>query len=123
TFHLQHNSAQLIRNTIGQVGGITSVVQQGLVLITELLVLLGVSTLLIALEPLGAVLVMSPLGLAGWAFNRFTRSYLQRWGETFQVHEGMRIQHLQQGLGGAKDVKLLGRESDFLAQYGQHNAG
>jgi ABC-type multidrug transport system fused ATPase/permease subunit len=123
TFHLQHNSAQLIRNTIGQVGGITSVVQQGLVLITELLVLLGVSTLLIAVEPLGAILVMSTLGVAGWAFNRFTRSYLQRWGETFQVHEGMRIQHLQQGLGGAKDVKLLGRESDFLAQYGQHNAG
>jgi ABC-type multidrug transport system fused ATPase/permease subunit len=33
----------------------------------------------------------------------------------------LRIQHLQQGLGGAKDVKLLGRESDFLNQYSIHN--
>jgi ABC-type multidrug transport system fused ATPase/permease subunit len=30
---------------------------------------------------------------------------------------------LQQGLGGAKDVKLLGRESDFLAQCRLHNSG
>jgi ABC-type multidrug transport system fused ATPase/permease subunit len=28
---------------------------------------------------------------------------------------------LQQGLGGAKDVKLLGRELDFLNQYQTHN--
>jgi len=28
---------------------------------------------------------------------------------------------LQQGLGGAKDVKLLGRENDFLKQYSIHN--
>jgi ABC-type multidrug transport system fused ATPase/permease subunit len=33
----------------------------------------------------------------------------------------MRIQHLQQGLGGVKDVKILGRESQFLAEYDFHN--
>jgi len=45
-----------------------------------------------------------------------------RWGKVRQHHEGLRIQHLQQGLGGAKDVKLLGREGDFLAQYHLHHA-
>jgi hypothetical protein len=34
----------------------------------------------------------------------------------------VRIQHLQQGLGGAKDVTLLGRETDFLEQFCLHNA-
>ena len=29
------------------------------------------------------------------------------------MHEGLRLQHLQQGLGGAKDVKLLGRETEL----------
>jgi ABC-type multidrug transport system fused ATPase/permease subunit len=33
----------------------------------------------------------------------------------------LRLQHLQQGLGGAKDVKLLGRETEFLQQYSEHN--
>jgi hypothetical protein len=34
----------------------------------------------------------------------------------------LRLQHLQRGLGGAKDVKLLGRETDVLDQYRMHNA-
>ena len=123
SFHLQRNSAQLIRNTIGQVGDISNVIQQGLMLATEILVLIGISALLISVEPLGAILVVSILGLAGWGFNRFTRSHILRWGEARQHHEGLRIQHLQQGLGGAKDVKLLGREKEFFAQYQLHNAG
>jgi ABC-type multidrug transport system fused ATPase/permease subunit len=123
SFHLQRNSAELIRNTIGHASSITSVVQQGLLLLTEILVLLGISALLLIVEPLGAILVVSTLGLAGWGFNRFTHNQVLRWGKTIQHHEGLRIQHLQQGLGGAKDVKLLGRESEFLAQYCAHNAG
>jgi len=123
TFHLQHNSAQLIRNTISQIGAITGVIQQGLMLIAELLVLFGISALLLMVEPIGALLVVSILGLAGWSFYHFTRSRILRWGEARQHHEGLRIQHLQQGLGGAKDAKLLGREDDFLAQYSTHNTG
>lgn len=123
TFHLQRNSAQLIRNTIGQVGDITNVIQQGLMLTTEILVLFGIAMLLLIVEPIGALLVVSTLGLAGWGFNHYTRSHILRWGEARQLHEGLRIQHLQEGLGGVKDVKLLGRESDFLAQYRRHNIG
>jgi ABC-type multidrug transport system fused ATPase/permease subunit len=123
TFHLQRNSAQLIRNTIGQVGSIISVIQQGFMLLTEIMVLVAISAMLLVVEPLGALLVVSVLGVAGWGFNRVTRNHILRWGIALQKHEGLRIQHLQEGLGGAKDVKLLGRESDFLAQYSLHNAG
>lgn len=123
TFHLQRNSAQLIRNVIGQVGDMTNVMQQGLMLATELFVLIGVSLLLISVEPIGALLVVFSVGLAGIGFHRFTRKRISRWGEARQHHEGLRIQHLQQGLGGAKDVKLLGREDEFLNQYRTHNAG
>ncbi len=122
-FHLQRNSAQLIRNTLGHASGISGVIQQGFLLILEVLVVLGISVMLLAVEPFGAVLVVSVLGLAGWGFNRLTRGYMLRWGEAFQLHEGLRIQHVQEGLGGVKDVKLLGRESDFFAQYGFHNIG
>jgi ABC-type multidrug transport system fused ATPase/permease subunit len=120
-FHLQRNSAQLIRNTIGQVGEATGVMQQGLALITESLVLLGISVLLFSIEPLGALLLVSTFGLAGWGFNLFTRSHILRWGEARQHHEGLRIQHLQQGLGGAKDLKLLGCEREFSSNYRLHN--
>ena len=121
SFHLQRNSAQLLRNTLNSVNGVTNVIQQGLILIAEGLVLIGFSGLLLWVEPRGALVIVITLGGAAWAFHRVTRKRIARWGKASQHHEGLRIQHLQQGLGGAKDVKLLGRESDFLAQYSNHN--
>lgn len=122
TFHLQRNSAQLIRNVINEVSLCTNNgIRPGMMLFTESLVLLGLCSLLLVVEPLGALIVVSVLGTAAWGFHHFTRSRIARWGEARQHHEGLRIQHLQQGLGGAKDVKLLGRETDFLDQYRLHN--
>lgn len=123
TFHLQRNSAQLIRNAIGQVSDVTNVVQQGMMFLTELLVMIGILILLIYVEPLGALLALGTLGGAVLGFGYLTRGYLQRWGVARQLHEGLRIQHLQQGLGGAKDVILLGRGGNFLLQYEEHNQG
>lgn len=123
TFHLQRNSAQLIRNVTTEIGMFGVVIQIILTVITEGMVALGIWLLLLSVEPVGALLVVSAVGLAGFGFHRMTRMRLLRWGEARQLHEGLRIQHLQQGLGGAKEVKLLGREADFLARYNEHNLG
>jgi ABC-type multidrug transport system fused ATPase/permease subunit len=122
TFHLQRNSAQLIRNVTGETGGFTEAIVSGLSITTELLVLLGISTLLLAVEPVGTLIAVLILGAAAWSFHYGMRTRLLRWGETRQLHDGLRLQHLVQGLAGAKDVKLLGRESNFLDQYRLHNA-
>ena len=120
-FHLQRNSAQLIRNTIRQVDQIRAVTQVGLTLGAECFVLVGISALLFVVEPTGTLWVVGTLSVAGWLFQRVTRERLFRWGTARQFHEGLRLQQLQQGLGGAKDLKLLGREAGFLEKYGEHN--
>ena len=122
TFHLQRNSAQLIRNVTGEVAMFTEAIMSTMLVLTESLALLGIATLLLLVEPLGALIVVLVLGGAAWIFYRGTRSRIARWGVARQHHDGMRLQHLQQGLGGAKDVKLLGRERDFLEQYDLHNS-
>lgn len=121
TFHLQRNSAQLMGSVTGEVAMFGGALIQVMLLLTEGLVLLGIASLLLVVEPLGAVIVVLVLGGAAWGFHRVTRARITRWGQVRQRHEGLRTQHLQQGLGGAKDVKLLGREGDFLAQYRVHN--
>ncbi len=121
TFHLQRNSAELVRNVTGEVGAFTVVISNVQLLIAELMVLVGIAILLFVVEPLGALIVAIVLGGAAWGFHRITRARISNWGVERQFHDGLRIQHLQQGLGGVKDVKLLGRESDFLAQYHTHN--
>jgi len=123
TFHLQRNSAQLIRNAINEVNAFTvNALMAGMTLLTEVLVLFGLSVLLLMIEPVGAIIVAIVLGVAGWGSLYFTRSRLVRSGEARRHHDGLRIQHLQQGLGAVKDVKVLGRESDFLQRYAVHNA-
>jgi ATP-binding cassette, subfamily B, bacterial PglK len=122
SFHLERNTAELIRNVTIESNHFTNnVVCPAMLLMTEGLVLLGITILMMVVEPLGMVLVACVLGLAAWSFQRVTKSYTLRWGEDRQYHEGQRIQHLQQGLGGAKDVKLSGHESDFFAQFNTHS--
>jgi ABC-type multidrug transport system fused ATPase/permease subunit len=122
TFHLQRNSAELIRNAMNEVAQFTgNAMIPGMQLLTEGLVVVGLCALLLVVEPLGALVVVSVLGVAAWAFHQMTRGPVLRWGKQRLHHDGLRIQHLQQGLGGAKDVKLLGREAEFLHRYRIHN--
>ena len=122
-FHLQRNSAQLIRNAVNEVHKLWFLIlNPTLVVLGEGLVLVGVTCLLFIVEPIGALIVVLVLGCAAWGFHLYTRGRLLRLGIARQHHDGQRIQELQQGLGGVKEAKLLGRESGFLAKYEQHNA-
>jgi ABC-type multidrug transport system fused ATPase/permease subunit len=96
TFHLERNSAQLIRNATTEVSMFTSVNLSILGLMTEGLVVFGISVMLVAVEPAGALVVVAIMGLAAWLFYRLSRTHLLRWGRARQHHEGLRIQHLQQ---------------------------
>jgi ABC-type multidrug transport system fused ATPase/permease subunit len=123
TFHLQRNSAQLTRNVVNEVNLLTfTCILPAMSMLTEVLVMLGLCVLLLVFEPLGAVIVLSVLGVAAGGFHYFTRRRITRWGEARQHHEGLRMQHLLQGLGGVKDVKLLGRETEFLELFRLQNA-
>ncbi len=124
TFHLQHNSAQLTRNIVTEVTMFGNMVLlPTMLLLTDGLVLVGIALLLLIVEPAGALCMLAVLGGAGFLFQYATRGPLQRWGKARQHHEGKRIQHLLQGFGGVKEIKVLGREAELFAQYEVHNLG
>lgn len=121
TFHLQRNSSQLMRNVGSEVGMVSGAIQHLMSLTTEGLVLLAITSLLVLVEPVGALVVVLVVGSVGWIFQRATRARIASWGKLRQYHSGLAVQHLIQGLAGAKDVKLLGREQDFISKYDFHN--
>lgn len=121
TFHLQKNSAQLIRNVVSEVSLFRGILSGAMQLLSEMLVLAGIAILLLVIEPVGSLAVVLFFLILVWGFHLLTHGKLARWGEARQYHDGWRVQHLQQGLGGIKDIKLLGREGNFLAQYDTHN--
>lgn len=118
-FHLRRNSAELLSH-IANVSAVSSSATTYLALITEALIIVGVAILLIAVEPIGSLLVVAVLGIAGYAFQFATRASIRRSGETRWLHGRLSLQHQTQALGGVKDVKLLGREDDLIAQFQLH---
>lgn len=121
TFHMQRNSALLVRNVTTGVGQFAGAILATTMLATEILLLAGIAGLLLYAEPVGALVVGGVLALAVLSFYRLTKEPILRWGEARQYHEGQRLQHLQQGLGGVREVKMLGREENFVANYELHN--
>jgi ATP-binding cassette, subfamily B, bacterial PglK len=122
TFHLQRNSAELMRNTFSEADLFaTNVVTPIMQFLAECLVVFGLTALLFYIEPMGVLIVTGIIAASAWGFSRLTQPYIARWGVLRQHHAGLRIQHMQQGLGGVKDIKLLGREAEFLEQFRLHN--
>jgi ATP-binding cassette, subfamily B, bacterial PglK len=120
TFHLQRNSAELIRNVTGEVFEFLATVQSVMVIAAEVLVLIGISTLLLIVEPYGFFAVSGLVAITGSMLFLFTRKKVTKLGGERQEHDGKLLQHLQQGLGGVKDAKLLGCEEEFIKQYRYH---
>ena len=65
-FHLNRNSAGLSYNAIALPNGVAGVVQNGLVLVTEVMVLASICGLLLVLQPFGALATMTFIGGAGY---------------------------------------------------------
>jgi ABC-type multidrug transport system fused ATPase/permease subunit len=122
-YHLQRNSSVLIRNSQSSTALMGGVFDPALSIMTDSLVTLGLFSLLIKLQPIGTLTTLAVFGLSALLFRRITNARIKRWGEAQIHYKHMVIQHLQQGLGGVKDVKILGREDFFVSEYSHQLAG
>ena len=120
SFHLYQNSSLLIRNSQNSSALMSGTIDPTLMILTDALVTVGLFVLLVLLEPRGTIVTIIVFGVSAWTFRRFTNQRIRRWGEAQNFHKGMILRHLQQGFGGVKDVKVLGRENHFVSQYTEH---
>lgn len=120
SFHLNQNSSLLIRNSQNSSALMSGTIDPTLTILADTFVTAGLFVLLVVLEPRGTLVAVILFGVSAWLFRRFTNQRIRRWGEAQNFHKGMILQHLQQGFGGVKDVKVLGREDHFVSQYTEH---
>jgi ABC-type multidrug transport system fused ATPase/permease subunit len=122
SFHLTRNSGNLIRNTTSEVGmfGFNFLIP-GLNVIAEGLVFLGLSIMLLLVEPLGTAIVVGTLAILWALFQKPLSNFLSRHGTLRQKYDGLRVTHIQESLGSVKDLKVLGREDEFLEAFGPLN--
>jgi len=122
SFHLTHNSSALIRNVVNEVNEFElRVLMPWMLLLSEALVTFGLITVLLVLNPINTLAVGLLLGLGGAGYLLVTRGRVDRWGHVRLENEELRIRSVQQGLGGIKEVKLLGLEDVLLEDYKVYN--
>jgi len=122
-FHLQRNSAELIKNILNEANLFNQTTVGLMVTLSESLVIFAIVTLMIFVQPLAAIMVGVIFIICFSMYFFFLRKKMILWGETRQYHDGLRIQHVQQGLGSIKEIKLFGREAGFSSIFKKHNFG
>jgi len=120
-FHLLKNSAELIRNVQTETILFNRAAQALILLSTELSLIIGVIAMLLFIEPIGSLIVMLVLLISVIVFHNLSKSYLIKWANKRQVLSKKINQVLLEGLGGVKDIKLLGREDNFIFKYALNN--
>ena len=75
------------------------------------------------IEPKAVIIITSFLFIICLIFYQTTKKFITNWGYLRQNHDALRFKHLQQGIGGIKDIKLLGREKEFLREFSIHTEG
>jgi ATP-binding cassette, subfamily B, bacterial PglK len=118
TFHLGRNSSELLRNVNHE----TQVIIQNVFLPILGIALSGISmififALLVAVEPVFSLIAVGGLGGISWAFMKLIKKKTKYYGQDEVEQRKVSNKIVLQGLAGLKDVRVLGRERDFLDQY------
>lgn len=122
-FHLQRNSAELIRNahdSIGQV--VMSVLRPLAVIFAETITVTVMVTVLVLALPLVAVAATAVVALIMVLTYRFSKARLRMLGREKHLATRSALLYLKQGLGGIRDIKILGRERAFSRSFKQARA-
>lgn len=121
SFFINSNSGVLMKNVIAEISSFTAYVQALMFLQTELSVLAGIVVTLLLLEPIGALIVFSFIGLVSYALLRFSKKKVTGWGKERQLYDGLRSKSLLQGLSGITELKLFHKEAYFIDTYDGYN--
>ena len=123
SYHLEHNSSTLVRNSLSGTTFIDGLLEPLLYLTSESFVTFGLVLTMLWIEPAGTSATLSVFAVGAWAYKRATSRRISRWGEADNSHKGFLIQQLQQGFGGIRDVKMLRRENYFIEKFSDHLYG
>jgi ABC-type multidrug transport system fused ATPase/permease subunit len=118
TFHLQRNTADLLRNVNGEIPNVfQGIIMSSFQLFTEILVVICILTLLLITAPLATIIASVLLVGSVILFFTFLRKKISALGKEQQKVSGTMIKWVNQGLGASKEVKVSGKEGFFINSY------
>jgi ATP-binding cassette subfamily C protein len=118
SFHLNRNSASLIRNVSTESRMIaTNVMLPMLQIATEFVMALSVIILLLTVQPVIALFTLLALGLVSYFFLKGTKKTMKNHGKKALVERERIIKTVNEGIGGFKEVTLNNRKPWFITRF------
>lgn len=119
-FHLQRNSAELLRNVWSSVAEIVGRVLVPVVsLISELFIVIAILAVLFVTAPAATALAIAVLAPTTLLLLKVVQPRIALLGEQTQLILAEVFRSLQEGLTGVRDIKVLGRELYFQATFAE----
>lgn len=122
-FHLQNNSADLIRNINIDIMMMFQAVISMLGLIAELAVCAILGLYLLIQDKSIALGVVTVFGLFILLFAKRYKNYLKKIGEEDRYYSAGIVKWLHQSFGGMKETKIAGKEDYFLRNFNENYGG
>jgi len=117
-FFLEHHSSDLTKKIMSDSQMlVTLILQPGMYVIAYSIVLITMTSLMLALDPLLALVVGGVIGGMYVLIFQVIKRLLSRIGRDLEVATKERFSSIDIALGGIKDIKLLGRENVYLDQF------
>jgi ATP-binding cassette, subfamily B, bacterial PglK len=118
TFHLQRNSAELIRNAYDTV---QQFVREALIpavqLVSHTLMIAGLLVVLLATSAGATLFAVGVLGPLTWLLLRSVHPRVKRLGQVSQAASRTSLQTLHESLAGWRDIAILGRKRVFVDRF------
>ncbi len=118
TFHLQRNTAELLRNIIREINVLINIVVTNLLKMSrEGVMTLSILIFLFMIEPIITLMVISLSGIGAGTFILLNNKKMKEYGKEEQKRHSEMIKAINQGLGGIKDARVLNREDEFIEKF------
>ncbi len=119
-FHLENNSAELIRN-VEDSRYIMILIRSLLRFFVESVFFISLICLLGFLQPKITIISILFFGSVSFIFFKVIQSNANIWGSKRAEYDGKKMKSILQGLGGIKEIKVLGKENLFLNHFSNNN--
>lgn len=119
-FHLERNTAELLRNVDAETKNIiTGVINPILQLVLNGMMTVCIAAVLIAVTPWIALVAIVVVGGGGLLFLQIVKEKMGQYGKEARTERKKTIQAVNQGLGGFQDARVLGVEQLLVDDFHQ----
>ncbi len=122
TYHLSHNSAELIVSVNDEIRTLSrQIIAPLLAMVSETIVMVGIVGLLLVFSPGATLAAVAFFAMVVFLFQRVLRRRLRMHAhQRFQFVRG-RLKSLTEALAAIKEIKILGRTEHFAELYDANN--